>query len=158
MQTLNCMRKYVVFCCCLWLMACAKTKLDTNLPILNSLKSSNSSIRLISIMGPDKVSATVGGVNYNLSSGVALAGSPGTTCFLGITFTSFKVVPVALPEKVLDQAGNANVLFNISAPTVTGGNVLYTGISASDTVMPDNPTTPTDYYITPATKTWADVN
>jgi hypothetical protein len=156
MQMINRMRKYVILCCSLWLMACAKVKVDKNLPVLNTLKSSNSSVRLISLMGPDKVSATVGGINYNLTSGVTVNFT--LNCSNGIQITSFVPTPVSLPEKVLDQSGNANVLLAVAAPFVAGGNVRYTTNVNTDTVLPDNPNNPTDYYITPATKTFGDVN
>lgn len=137
-------------------MACAKVKTDKNLPVLNTLKSSNSSIRLITMMGPDKVTAVVGGITYNLTSKITVGST--LNCALGLTFNSFVPTPVSLPEKVMDQTGNAHILLNVAAPQLAGGQVLYPTAVYSDTVLPDNPNNPTDYYITPATQTWADPN
>ncbi|MBN9382702.1 MAG: DUF4397 domain-containing protein [Chitinophagaceae bacterium] len=150
------MRKYVILCCSLWLMACAKVKTDMNLPVLNTLKTSNSSIRLITLMGPNKVTAVVGGLSFNLTPNNA-PGNTGSGCTVGDVTAAFRPTPVSIPQKVLDQAGIAHIRMSIGKPVFNGSGFAYT-LFYSDTVLPDNPNSPTDYYIMPATKTWEEVN
>ena len=140
MQMLNRMRKYVILCCSLWLMACAKVKVDTNLPVLNTLKSSNSSIRLITLMGPNKVTAVIGGLNYNLTPNISVANT-GSGCGPGDIIGNFQPAAVSIPEKVLDQAGNAQIRMAVGKPVFGGSGYSYIP-TYSDTVLPDNPNNP----------------
>lgn len=152
----NRMRKYIVLCCSVWLVACTKVKVDTNLPVLNTLKSSSSSIRLIALLGPEKVIAVVGGVSYNLTSKTLLGVT--VNCQPGLVVQSYGPTPVSLPEKVLDEAGNAHIQVSVVTPQELGGNPVYVTVSNSDTVLPDNPNNPIDYYLTPATRAWEEPN
>ena len=150
------MHKYVTLCCFLWLVACTKVKTDTNLPVLNTLKSSNSSIRLITLMGPNKVTAVIGGLNYNLTPNNGV-GSSGSNCAPGDITLAYQPTAVSIPEKVLDQAGNAHIRMAVGKPIFTGNGYSYVS-TYSDTLLPDNPSNPIDYYITPSTRTWEEVN
>ncbi|HEV2483558.1 MAG TPA: DUF4397 domain-containing protein [Puia sp.] len=135
-----------------FLFGCAKVKIDTNLPILNTLKSSNSSIRLIALAGPNQVNAVIGGFTYNLTPNVTTI--PFGTCHNG-TITeeiqNYNPVAVSIPAKLLDQAGNAHVQLVTTIPT--SGSVL-----AIDTVFADAPSNPTDYYIFPVSQSFGDPN
>lgn len=130
-----------------FLLGCAKTKVDTNLPVLNTLKSSNSGIRLIALTGPQQVSAQVGGLTYNLTPNTHTFNYP------PLRYTSYAPLPVALPEKVMDQAGNANIRL------ISSFNNGFTASSTSvNQVLRDDPANPTDYYIYPVSQQFGDPN
>jgi Domain of unknown function (DUF4397) len=131
-----------------FLFSCAKVKTDTNLPVLNTLKSSNSSIRLIALTGPNSVKALIGGFTYNLTPNV----QTNTNYGCGVTqIAGYNPAPVAIPAKVLDQAGEAHIQLISTIPTT--GQIV-----TSDTVLADNPSSPTDYYLLPVSRTFGDPN
>lgn len=133
------------------LFSCAKIKTDTNLPVFNTLKSSNSSIRLVTLTGPNPVNMVVGGFTYNLTPNLqsAFFNCPGG--FFNYQVLNFNPVPVAVPYKLVDQAGNANIRLISTIP------MLYKTVER-DITLKDDPSNPTDYYIFPVSKTFGDFN
>ncbi len=117
-----------VFC----LLSCRKVKTDQNLPIPNTLKSANSSIRLIALTYPTRVNAILGsGFTFNLTPITTLL--PGQT-FLGFAYQTSTPTPVSIPSKFLDQNGQITL------------NINY-GITFQSITLKDDPNNPTDYYI-----------
>lgn len=144
--------KAQLLCITVLLFSCAKVKTDSNLPVLNTLKSANSSIRLIALAGPNQVKAIIAGVTYNLTPNLQGAPYPCKGGFLTYNYVvvNYNPVPVTVPYKLLDQGGNAHIHLISTLPT--GATVT------SDTVLKDAPSNPTDYYIFPVSRIFADPN
>lgn len=134
-----------------FLFACAKLKTDTNLPVLNTLKSSNSSIRMVTLAGPNQVTMIVNGYSFNLTPNnqTDIYKCPYTSVSNHVI--NYNPVGVPIPYKLFDQAGNAHIRLISYVPTLAR-------TFETDTVLKDDASNPADYYIFPASKTYGDVN
>ncbi len=133
----------------LWLLilitafSCKKVKQDTNLPFFNTLKSSNSSIRMITLSGKVRFTAIINGNAFTLNTistqGISNSCIQGSLInsnnSKGVYVTAFSPSIVNIPTRILDLNGEAKV------------DLFTDGVFFRSLSLKDNPQSPTDYYI-----------
>ncbi len=121
--------------------SCKKVKNDANLPNFSSLKSANSSIRIIALTAPTSTTALIKGFKFNLTPNFVTSPSLAIANPNDLTGQSNSPLfknssPFSIPSKLLDQGGEATIKF------------FYKGvIGEQDITVKDDPNNPTDYYI-----------